>query len=168
MTGCSQTYTWSPTTASATPTPSGPVTQVIWQNGSVGCWGGNCGTGAINTNFNGCVEMVTGTQTLEIYTTGPVLSGSYQYNLQNAQSLAAFANGHVLFSIMLAQPASSYTSLYVGGSGGSENLNISTLSNSVELTGSTTAIFEVGFSLFGANLSGESIFYINNIEFTSD
>ncbi|HTB21083.1 MAG TPA: hypothetical protein VK914_00080 [bacterium] len=178
----SPTWTGAPS-ETASPTPSAtatPVTQIIWQNGTAGCWGGDCANGGV---------LIRDAVNWSTYTTASsamewtVTVGGFDYfepsfSLQNPQNQSAFANGHLQFDVELGQPTSNYGAITVFAMGGSNmSLNLA----SVNDTSFTTVSFPL--ATLGTNGTGllsvevqfntsqplnAAIIYLNNIQWISN
>lgn len=165
--------------ATRTPTP-----QVIWQNGALGCWAGNCATGGMSITDQGFTHQTTASNTLEIdgmpKSGSGVLFGSWVTRIQllNTENQSSYANGHLEFDIMLGQPASAYAGIGVSAGNGCPNwvqLSAASLSQSgfthisVALPNCTInypTLFVV--TLTGTSASSLPALYLNNIEWTTN
>ena len=169
------------TASSPTGTPS---VQVIWQNGALGCWAGNCGTGGMVISDQFFTHQTTASNTLEIdgmpKSGSGVLFGSWVTKIQllNTENQNGYANGHLEFDVMLGQPASAYAGIGVSAGNGCPNwvqLSPGSLSQSgfthisVPLPSCTInypTLFEV--TLIGNSASSLPVLYLNNIEWITN
>jgi hypothetical protein len=167
----------------SSPTPT-PTPQVIWQNGALGCWAGNCGTGGMTISDQGFTHQTTASNTLELdgmpQSGSGVLFGSWVSKIQllNFENQNSYANGHLEFDIMLGQPASAYAGIGVSVGNGCPNwvqLSPGALSQSgfthisVPLPTCTInypTLFVV--TLTGTSASSLPALYLNNIEWTTN
>ncbi|MFI5257338.1 MAG: hypothetical protein ACHQRK_08770 [Gemmatimonadales bacterium] len=178
------TVIWScGSSASSGPTPTS-TTQVIWQNGALGCWASNCGTGGMTISDQFTTHRITASNTLEIdgmpQSGSGVQFGSWltRIKLLNTENQSGYAGGHLQFDIMLAQPASAYAGIGVSTGNGCPNwvlLSPGSLSQtgfthiSVPLSTCTInypTLFVV--TLTGNAASSLPVLYFNNIEWTTD
>ena len=168
---------------SSSPTPT-PTAQVIWQNGALGCWAGNCSTGGMAISDQGVTHRTTVSNTLEIdgmpQSGSGVLFGSWFTKIQllNTENQNGYANGHLEFDIMLGQPASAYAGIGVSAGNGCPNwvqLSPGSLSQSsfthisVPLPTCTInypTLFVV--TLTGTSATSLPVLYLNNIEWTTN
>jgi hypothetical protein len=179
--GCSTSSPTMGPRAQPTAVPGGGTTpvQMIWQNGTAGCWGGNCGTGGITiSDLKSWSTYTTVSNTME----WTVTVGGFNYfeptfSLQNSQNQSAFANGHLQFEVELGQPVANYSAITIFAMGGSNvNLNLASLSNS-SFTTVTVPLATLGTNgsglmsteiQFNANQSdGAVLIYFNNVEWTT-
>jgi hypothetical protein len=168
---------------SSNPTPT-PTAQVIWQNGALGCWAGNCGTGGMTISDQGFTHQTTASNTLEIdgmpKSGSGVLFGSWQTKIQllNTENQNGYANGHLEFDIMLGQPASAYAGIGVSAGNGCPNwvqLSPGSLSQSAfthisvplpTCTINYPTLFVV--TLTGTSANSLPALYFNNVEWTTN
>jgi hypothetical protein len=171
---------------SSTPSspPPPPAPQVLWQNGALGCWAGNCGTGGMTISDQGATHQTTASNTLEIdgmpRSGSGVLFGSWFTKIQllNFENQNSYTNGHLEFDIMLAQPASAYAGIGVSVGNGCPNwvqLSPGSLSQSAfthisvplpTCTINYPTLFVV--TLTGTSASSLAVLYFNNIEWTTN
>jgi hypothetical protein len=186
----SDSFTTSPTpsaTATATPTvtPSPVVTlvQVIWQNGTTGCWGGNCATGGITIqdSVNWSAHATVSNAMQWTWTTPSGVFNYFQptFTLQNAQDMSAYANGHLQFDVKLGQPVGNYSSIAVStyNGGSSMSLNLASVNNTSFTTVSFplatlgtngTGLMFTTVTFTSNQVGGNVLIYFNNIEWTSN
>jgi hypothetical protein len=178
------TSTFTPTstitpTATATPTPQ---VQLIWQNGTAACWGGNCATGGITIQDKVFWSTYTTvSNAMEWYVT----VGGFNYfepafTLQNAQDQSAYAGGHLQFDVKLGQPASNYSAItiFAMGVGGSNmSLDLASVNNSSFTTVSFplatlgtngTGLMSTEIHFTSVQNPGAVMIYFNNIQWVSN
>jgi len=162
-------------TAVVTPTP-----QIIWQNGTVGCWGGNCTTGGLTIGDVVTPYLTTGSNTLEFYFNNSSQNPANlepSFKTQNVQVKTAYTNGHLQFDIELGQSASLYSSINVAIGSGWTTLNLSALSASsfthisipfTSMGGVSSATYLALFLVDMTTNTGASTPYVyfNNVEWT--
>ena len=179
--GCSTSSPSMGPRAQPTAVPGGGTTpvQVIWQNGTAGCWGGDCGTGGITI------------QDLEHWSTYTTVSSAMEwtvtvggfnffeptFSLQNSQNQSAFANGHLQFDVKLGQPVGNYSSITIFGMGGSNfPLNLASLSNSsfttvaiplATLGTNGTGLMSTDIQFTTNQTVNSILIYFNNVEWTT-
>lgn len=157
-------------------------TQIIWQNGAPGCWGGNCATGSISVADSACGNLTTGSNTLEIYSTAAGTTVYANFLTFDMFTIAGTVNyQHLQFDIELGLPASDFSAMVVEGMGtcGGSAINPASLSQSafthVSLpngsiscqSGSTKTVATFMFTTTAVPISGAYV-YLNNVELTSN
>jgi hypothetical protein len=166
--------------ATQTAVATNPITQSIWQNGTTGCWAGNCGTGGISIqDAEHWSTFATVSNAMEwTVTVGGFNFFEPTFSLQNSQNQSAFANGHLQFDVELGQAVSNYSAITIFAMGGSNvNLNLATLSNTsfttVTIPLSTlgtngTGLMSTDIQFNATQSVGAVLIYFNNVEWTSN
>jgi len=179
--GCSTSSASMGPRAQPTAVPGGGTTpvQVIWQNGTNGCWGANCGTGSITIHDTENWSTYTTVSSAMEWT---VTVGGFNFfeptfSLQNSQNQSAFANGHLQFDVKLGQPVANYSAITVFAMGGSNvNLNLATLNNTsfttvaiplATLGTNGTGLMSTDIQFTANQSNGAVLIYFNNIEWTT-
>jgi hypothetical protein len=179
--GCSTSSSPMGPRAQPTAVPGGPTqtqTLVIWQNGTAGCWAGNCGTGGILIqDAEHWSTYTTVSNAMEWYVTvGGFDFFEPTFSLQNSQNQSAFANGHLQFGVELGQAASNYSAITIFAMGGSSvNLNLASLNNTsfttvaiplATLGTNGTGLMSTDIQFNSVQAVNAELIYFNNIEWT--
>jgi len=171
-----------PSSSNPTPTAtSAPTTFIIWQNGTAGCYQGNCLINQVFVGFSGTTQ-VTG-NALEWDSDSTNCNTSANGGISNPVDATAYANGHLQLDLKPGLNPSSYTYITVG-CGVPYSVNLALLSTSsfthvsvpLDLTTVNPNLslwsglaIQITLNCSGGNFPASGpLLYINNVEWTSN
>ncbi len=172
-----------PSGTNPTPSPtSAPSTFIIWQNGTAGCYQGNCLIDQIFILVGGTTQ-VTG-NALEWDSDSTYCNPGLYGGVSNQADVTAYANGHLQMDMKLGLSPASYNNIYVG-SGVLYNLNLALLNTSsfthvsvpldLASAGPNLSLWngpfvQIQLYCFGGGSFPASgpLLYLNNVEWTSN